>query len=86
MKTFPLVISSPDGDIFSDEITKISLRGAEGDLAIMAGHIPFVTPVVPCDCSIELENGDSLSGYTDGGILTVSTDKVTLLLGSFQFK
>ena len=47
MKTFKLTISSPEGDVFSDDITKISLRGTEGDFAIMAGHVPFVTTIKP---------------------------------------
>ena len=86
MKTFPLVISAPDGDLFRGDAVKISLRGAEGDLAILAGHIPFITSVVACDCDVELENGDVKTGHTDGGILTVSNDCVTLLSGSFEWK
>ena len=86
MKTYPLHISSPDGDVFRDEVIKISLMGVEGDLAVMAGHIPFVTSVRPCDVKIELENGEEKIGHTDGGILTVSDEKVTLLSGSFEWK
>ena len=86
MKTYPLHISSPDGDVFRDGVTVLSLRGAEGDLAVMAGHIPFVTSVKPCDVKIELENGEEKIGHTDGGILTVSDEKVTLLSGSFEWK
>ncbi len=86
MKTFTLTISSPDGDIFSGEIVSLSLRGTEGDLAIMAGHIPFITSVVPCECKIELESDDDLVGTLDGGILTVGENKTVLLAGSFQFK
>ena len=52
MKEFRLVISSPDGTIFDRDITNISLRGANGDLAVMAGHIPFITSVKPGECKI----------------------------------
>ena len=45
MKTFRLIIASPDGNIFDSEAVNLSLRGAEGDLAIMANHAPFVTSV-----------------------------------------
>ena len=86
MKTFPLVISSPEGDLFRDSAVKISLRGVEGDLAVLAGHIPFITAVQPCECTVELENGDIKTGHTDGGILTVSNESVTLLSGSFMWK
>ena len=45
MKTFHLTISSPDGNVFDGEIYKLDLRGVEGELAIMAGHVPFVTSI-----------------------------------------
>ena len=86
MKTFKLVISSPDGDIFRDNVLKISLRGIEGGLAVMAGHIPFVTSVNPCDCRIELSAEEIKTGHTDGGILTVGKDSVTLISGTFEWK
>ena len=85
MNTFLLAVSSPDGDIFRDKVCSISLRGVEGDLAVMAGHIPFVTTVKPCDVKITLEDGSLKVGKTDGGILTVESDIVTLLSGSFTF-
>ncbi len=86
MKTFTLKISSPEGDLFSGDVVKISLRGSEGELAVMAGHIPFVTPVKPCECKVELEDGEEKTGTTDGGILTVSSEKTVFLSGSFKWK
>ena len=41
MKTFPLTISSPDGDLFRGEAEMLILRGTEGDLAVMAGACAF---------------------------------------------
>ena len=54
MNTFKLTIASPDGNKFSDEAQMLTVRGIEGDLAIMAGHIPFITALQPCDCKIVL--------------------------------
>lgn len=85
MNTFLLAISSPDGDVFREEVCSLSLRGAEGDLAVMAGHIPFVTTVKPCEVKIITSDGDTKVGKTDGGILTVGSDMTTLLSGSFTF-
>lgn len=86
MKTFPLKISSPEGDVFSGEVAKISLRGTEGELAVMAGHIPFVTSIKAGVCRIELEDGEERSAVSDGGLLTVSNEKVVLLSGSFVWE
>lgn len=84
MNTFLLVISSPDGNRFEGEATGLYLRGSEGDLAVLAGHIPFVTSVLPCDCKITTEEDEKI-GHTEGGILTVSEDRVTLLSGTFTW-
>ena len=83
MNTFKLKISSPDGDLFDGNVTRLVVRGIEGELAIMAGHIPFVTPVVACKCKISLDEENEKFATTEGGILSITNDCVTLLSGSF---
>ena len=78
MKTFPLIISSPDGDLFHGEAEMVILRGTEGDLAVMAGHVPFVTAVVPGRCVVVTEE-ERKEGIIEEGLLTVDADKVTVL-------
>ena len=85
MSTFRLIISSPDGNLFDDDVVQIILRGADGDLAVMKGHVPFVTSVKPGKCRIELADGSMKTGDIDSGILTVSDEAVTLLSTSFRF-
>ena len=86
MNTFKLTIASPDGNRFSDEAQMLTVRGIEGDLAIMAGHIPCITALQPCDCKVVLPDGTEKIGAVDGGLLTVSEKGATLLSGSFQWK
>ena len=85
MKTFLLNISSPDGSLFSGQVERISLRGAEGDLAVMAGHVPFITSVQPGDCQVYMEDGLIKSAKTEGGLLTVTHDAVTLLTAALEW-
>ena len=85
MNSYNLVISSPDGTIFDGQAVFLSLRGAEGELAVMAGHIPFITSVKPCECKVELSDGTEKKARIDGGLLTVDAGKVTLLSGSFKW-
>ena len=86
MKTFPLTIASPDGNLFDQPVVRLILRGTEGELAVMAGHIPFITAVRPGDCRVELEDGSEKLGRLDGGLLPVAEDRVTLLSGSFVWQ
>ena len=86
MKAFMLKISSPEGNLFAGEVVKLSVRGTEGELAVMAGHIPFATAVRPCDCRILTAENETRIGHIDGGLLTVSADKTVLLCGSFVWQ
>lgn len=86
MNTFKLTVSSPDGNKFCEECVKLDVRGVEGELAIMAGHISFVTSIVKSACTIWLKDGSKRQATTDGGLLCVDVDSVTLLSGSFRFR
>ncbi len=79
MNTFPLIISSPDGDLFRGDVEKLILRGTEGDLAVMAGHVPFVTAVKAGCCVLEDAEGKRKAGRVEEGLLTVGKEKTTLL-------
>lgn len=86
MNTYTLIISSPDGDLFRGDAVFFSVRGTEGDLAVMAGHTPFLTAVVPCDAKIILPDDSEKHATVDGGILTVTPDTVTLLSTGVRWK
>ena len=86
MNTFHLTLSSPDGNKFSGDVIKLDVRGTEGDLAVMAGHIPFVTSLVEAPVKLLLPDDTEKEAYAKGGLLTVDKDKVTLISGSFEFK
>lgn len=85
MKTFSLTISSPDGDLFRGEAVKLILRGTEGELAVMAGHVPFVTAVRKGRCVVEEASGDRKTGVVNDGLLTVARDQTTLLTDTLRW-
>ena len=85
MSTYPLIISSPDGDLFRRDAEMLILRGTEGDLAIMAGHIPFVTAVVRGNCVVVTGDGERKEGIIEEGILTVDKDKATVLTSALTW-
>ena len=85
MTPFHLTVSSPDGNVFEGDVVMLSVRGIAGELAVMAGHIPLVTPIVAGTCKLELADDTDRIAHTDGGVLSVAKDKVTLLSGSFHW-
>ena len=79
MKTFPLIIASPDGDLYRGDAGMLILRGTEGDLAIMAGHVPFVTAVAKGNCVVITDTEERKEGIIEEGLLTVDADRTTVL-------
>ncbi len=86
MSTYKLIISTPDGSVFDDKAEILIVRGTEGELAVMAGHIPFITAVKPGECKIVLPDDSEKTAQIGGGILTVQNDKTTLLCSDFKWK
>ena len=86
MNTYKLVVSTPDGSVFDDNAEVLIVRGTEGELAVMAGHIPFITAVKPGECKIILSETEEKFATIGGGILTVQNDKTTLLCSDFKWK
>ena len=61
MKKFHLQIAAPDGLRYDGDAVQISVRGIEGDFAVLAGHIPFVTALKAGECRVYVgENGDTI--------------------------
>ena len=79
MKIFRMTISTPDGNLFDGDIQSISLRGAEGELAVMAGHTPFVTITKAGVCRLLREDNTETSFETEEGILSVWENKAKLV-------
>lgn len=85
MKKFRLIISSPNKKHFDGEAESVILRGCEGDLAIFAGHIPFITTVVPGKCILTLADGTKKEGKIGTGLLAVRQEGVVITSERFFF-
>jgi len=84
MKSFHLQIAAPDGMRYDGTAYQLSVRGIGGELAILAGHIPFVTALQSGECRVYIdENGSIRRGTCSGGMLMVSKDHVRLMSSDF---
>ena len=85
MNTFKLQIAAPDGMRYDGDAVQISVRGIEGDLAVMAGHIPFVTALKSGECRVYTDDKTVRRASCSGGMLMVSRDCVRLLSSDFAW-
>ncbi len=86
MNTFKLQIAAPDGMRYDGDAVQISVRGIEGDLAIMAGHIPFVTALKSGECRVYTDDKTVRRASCSGGMLMVSRECVRLLSSDFTWE
>ncbi len=86
MKTFKLQIAAPDGMRYDGESTQLSVRGIAGELAVLAGHVPFVTALVPGEVRVYLESGEIKKGQCGGGMLMVAKDCTRVMASDFTWK
>lgn len=88
MKEYHLRITTPAGDVFDGAVTQLSVRGIMGDLAIMAGHIPFVTTLKDTENNVRVYLADKeiKTATCTGGLLTVSKESVQLLATEIRWQ
>ena len=86
MNTFRLKIVSPDGLHFDGDAVQLSVRGTEGELAILAGHVPYVTALVDSECRIYTEeDGQEVIKKAEirDGVLCVTKESTRVLVSGF---
>ncbi|OOF60021.1 F0F1 ATP synthase subunit epsilon [Rodentibacter myodis] len=79
MATFNLIIVSAERKIFEGEVKQLQASGIEGELGILANHVPLMTAIKPGIVKFTLENGNEDVIYVSGGFLEVQPKVVTVL-------
>ena len=85
MADFHLKIVSPDGVFFDGEAHQLSLRSIDGDVAVLAGHIPYLTAVGIGECRVYLGEGEPKRAACCGGLLNVTREGVFLAPTTFEW-
>lgn len=78
MKTLAVSIVTPDGPVLEDDFEMVSCKGESGELGILPGHIPLVSPLTISVVRLKKENGEEKVAVS-GGFLEVRPEKVTIL-------
>ena len=84
MTSFPLKIVTPDGLIFDGEAEELVVRSTTGDVAVLAKHTNFVTPL-GMGRAIIVSGGIRRTAACIGGMVSVSKGEVTLVPTTFEW-
>lgn len=86
MTPFALQIVTPDGTAYDGQAYSLTLRSIDGDVSVLAGHIPYVTAIDAGECRVLTEEGGApRKAACIGGILSVSKEKVCVAATTFEW-
>ncbi|ABM05403.1 ATP synthase F1 subcomplex epsilon subunit [Psychromonas ingrahamii 37] len=77
--TTHLDVVSAEESLFSGRVSHLQVSGQEGELGIMPGHTPLLTPIKPGMVKMVKQHGDEEVFYISGGFLEVQPGGVTVL-------
>ena len=73
-----LVVVTPEGKTFDDDVEQVVMPGVEGQLGILPGHVPLLTAIQPGELVLKAgSRGDELA--VGGGFAEITGDRVTIM-------
>lgn len=78
MATIRLQVVTPERVVLEDDADIVIARGAEGDLGILHGHEPLITPLDIGELMYRKDGAENVVAVS-GGFLEVRPDKVIVL-------
>lgn len=82
---FHLKVVTPDKIFLDEEVKMLIVRGVEGDLAVMKGLEPLVTPVKVSKMRVTYRDGEEKEAAISQGYLSVEPDITTLVVESAEW-
>ena len=83
MKTLSVSVVTPDGLVLEDNYDMVVCKSDDGELGILPGHIPLVTPLIISALRLKRANNTDKVAM-NGGLLEVNEDKITILAQSAE--
>lgn len=84
MSGFHLQIVTPDGEFFDGSAERVKVRTISGDVAILAGHIPYVTALGIGEATVTVD-GNTRRAAANGGMLSVTPEIVRVVATTFEW-
>jgi len=71
-------ILTPDKNVFSGEVSSVSVPGSEGRFQVLNNHAPIISSLSNGEIKIEGKDGKQ-SFLVKGGVVEVIQNKITIL-------
>ncbi len=77
--TYALKLVTPERTVYTGQVSELLLRASEGDMGVLAHHVPLITAVKPSVVRV-LDAGGTWRRYAVGGGFLEVGRQVTVLL------
>ncbi len=77
-------IVTPDGIVFTGEVTACTAPGVKGQFQILTGHAPFLANLQIGEIKVEKHDGSRIIA-TSGGFLEVKDNIISIIVESAEF-
>ena len=84
-KQFKLEVISPERVFYTGDVEMVELTTTEGDIGILAGHIPLTTIVAPGVLTISEPEKVTREAAVLEGFMEITQEKVTILAQSCEW-
>lgn len=79
MADYPLKLVTPERTVYEGSVQEAILQGSEGELGVLAHHMPLITALKPCVVRVVESNGNHRRFAIGGGFLEVGRDGTVVL-------
>jgi len=79
LENLTVEVVSPEKRVWSGEAKMVSARTLEGDIGVLPNHAPLLGVLVDGSVSIEALDGTRQEFKINGGFLSVSNNRVSIL-------
>ncbi|NLT58891.1 MAG: ATP synthase F1 subunit epsilon [Clostridiales bacterium] len=83
-KPFALTVLTPEREFYSGTAESLTVESIDGELCILAGHIPMVAALAVGELKIK-QGGKLLRAFHSEGFLEVHADATTVLLQACEW-
>ena len=78
--TFEVEVLTPEGEVFRGEAVQLSTRTVEGEVGILANHVPILAGLRPTRLRLQLVGGERLEFAQAHGILQMFGNQAEVLV------
>ena len=76
---FKLIINTPEGIFFEDEIIQIEIKTPNGYTAILVNHAPTIGAIVPSLCYIRDIRNNRVPAVINGGMFYLNDNRIQIV-------